>query len=91
MYFHGQKSRFFLTATPEARAKRRLIDLQNQGETSISLEQLTADIEQRDYLDSTRAIAPLKKAENAIEIITDDLTVEQVINQILSYIKAHYQ
>ena len=80
--------KIFLTATPEARAKRRLIDLQNQGETDIDLEQLTEDIKQRDYLDSSREIAPLQKAEDAIEIITDDLTVEEVINQVSSYATA---
>ena len=84
--FPSAEVKIFLTATPQARAKRRLIDLQNQGENNIDLEKLTADIEQRDYLDSTRAIAPLQKAKDAIEIITDDLTVEEVINKISSYV-----
>ena len=78
--------KIFLTATPEARAKRRLIDLHNQGENDVTLEQLIADIKQRDHLDSTRELAPLQKAEDAIEIITDDLTVEEVINQIRSHL-----
>jgi pantoate ligase/cytidylate kinase len=84
--FPQAEVKIFLTATPEARAKRRLIDLQNQGENNIDLEQLTAEIKHRDHLDSTREIAPLQKAQDAIEIMTDDLTVEEVIQQITSYI-----
>ncbi|MGI0479965.1 bifunctional pantoate--beta-alanine ligase/(d)CMP kinase [Geminocystis sp. CENA526] len=84
--FPEAEFKIFLTATPLARAKRRLIDLENQGENNINLEQLVTDIEQRDYLDSTRDIAPLKKAENSIEIITDNLTIDEVINKIKSYI-----
>ena len=85
--FPGAEVKIFLTATPEARAKRRLVDLHNQGENNITLEQLTAEIEKRDHLDSTRELAPLQKAADAIEIITDDLTVEEVIDKIRSYVK----
>ncbi|BAQ64085.1 bifunctional pantoate--beta-alanine ligase/(d)CMP kinase [Geminocystis sp. NIES-3709] len=85
--FPEAEFKIFLTASSQARAKRRLMDLQNQGENNVNLEQLIADIEHRDYLDSTRDIAPLKKAENSIEIITDNLTIEEVINKIKSYVQ----
>jgi pantoate ligase/cytidylate kinase len=84
--FPEAEFKIFLTASPLARAKRRLIDLENQGENNINLEQLITDIEQRDYLDSTRDIAPLKKAEDSIELITDNLTIEEVVNKITSYL-----
>lgn len=84
--FPEAQLKIFLTASPQARAKRRLIDLQNQGENNINLEELINDIQQRDYIDSTREISPLKKAPNAKEIITDDLTAEEVINTIKSYL-----
>ncbi|AFZ53855.1 pantoate--beta-alanine ligase [Cyanobacterium aponinum] len=84
--FPHAQLKIFLTATPQARAKRRLIDLQNQGESNIDLDTLIKEIEERDYLDSTRAIAPLKKAEDAIELITDNLTIDQVIEKIKSYL-----
>lgn len=80
--FPHAQLKIFLTATPAARAKRRLIDLENQGETHISLTDLIAEIEARDYQDSTRLIAPLKKADDATEIITDDLTIDQVVEKI---------
>ena len=84
--FPHAKVKIFLTATPKARAKRRMIDLQAQGETDTTLEQLVNEIKQRDHLDSTRELAPLQKAPDAIEIVTDDLTVEEVINKILAMI-----
>lgn len=84
--FPSAELKIFLTASPKARAKRRLIDLENQGENNVNLEELIAEIQQRDYLDSTREIAPLKKAEDAREIITDDLTIEEVINNIKNYL-----
>lgn len=80
--FPDAELKIFLTASVEERAKRRLQDLQNQGRQDIKLEQLAQDIQQRDAQDSNRAIAPLKKADDAIEIITDNLTIEQVINKI---------
>jgi len=86
--FPHAQLKIFLTATPQARAKRRLVDLQNQGETNIDLDTLIKEIEQRDYLDSTRAIAPLKKAEDAIELITDNLTIDEVIEKIKGYLKS---
>jgi pantoate ligase/cytidylate kinase len=84
--FPEAELKIFLTASSQARAKRRLIDLENQGEKNINLEQLIADIQERDDIDSTREIAPLKKAENAIKIITDNSTIEEVINNIKSYL-----
>ncbi|MEL6927151.1 MAG: (d)CMP kinase, partial [Cyanobacteria bacterium J06600_6] len=47
------------------------------------VEQLEADIKSRDAQDSNRAIAPLKKAEDAIELVTDNLSIEAVINKIV--------
>ncbi len=75
--------KIFLTASAEERAKRRWQDLQNQGRDDIDLQQLAQDIQKRDEQDSNREIAPLKKADDAIELITDNLTVEQVIDKII--------
>lgn len=88
--FPEAELKIFLTASPLARAKRRLIDLENQGENNLNLQQLIADIEQRDYVDSTREIAPLKKAQDSIELITDNLTIDQVINKIKHYLKKFF-
>jgi pantoate ligase/cytidylate kinase len=84
--FPDAEVKIFLTASAAERARRRSIDLKNQGETDIDLEQLQREIEKRDEQDSNRAIAPLKKAIDAIEIITDGLTIEQVTDKIVQLI-----
>lgn len=74
--------KIFLTASPEIRAARRLKDMQEMGQTA-DLETIKADIKQRDFLDSTRETAPLKQAEDAVLIDTDNFTLAQVCQQVL--------
>ncbi len=81
--FPDAELKIFLTASVSERAKRRLLDLQNQGYKDIDLAQLEKEIQERDEKDSNRAIAPLKKADDAIEVITDHLTREEVIQKIV--------
>lgn len=80
--FIDAELKIFLTASVEERAKRRLKELQQQGVINITLEALQQEIAERDYKDSTRAIAPLKQAHDAILINTDGLTIEEVTQQI---------
>ena len=81
--FPDAELKIFLTASAPERARRRFLDLQNQGYKDIDLGKLEKEIIERDTKDSSRAIAPLKKADDAIEIITDNLTIEAVINNII--------
>lgn len=74
--------KFFLTASKEERAKRRLLELETKGRTDLTFEQVLNDIVVRDEKDSTRAIAPLKQAPDAILIDTTNLSIEEVCNQI---------
>jgi pantoate ligase/cytidylate kinase len=60
-----------------------LQELRDRGHQDIELEQLIQDIQRRDEQDSNRSIAPLQKATDAIEIVTDGLTVEQVTAKIM--------
>ena len=85
--FPDAEVKIFLTASVSERAKRRYQDLIRQGEEDIDLLVLEQEIAHRDYLDSHRSLAPLVKAEDAIEVNTDGLTIEQVIEKIveLSY------
>ncbi|MEO1670612.1 MAG: bifunctional pantoate--beta-alanine ligase/(d)CMP kinase [Cyanobacteria bacterium J06631_2] len=80
--FPDAELKVFLTATPAERARRRMQDLQAQGRNDIDLKQLEQDIKKRDEQDSNRAIAPLKKADDAIKLVSDNLTVEEVIADI---------
>ena len=82
--FPDAELKIFLTASVQERARRRQQDLKDQEFDSVSLEQLERDIQQRDFRDSTRAIAPLRKAPDAIEINTDGLSINEVIERIVS-------
>lgn len=80
--FPDAELKIYLTASVEERAQRRYRDLEAAEVELPSLEALIALIAERDRKDSTRAVSPLQKADDAIEIMTDDLTAEQVIKQI---------
>ncbi|MCM3713615.1 (d)CMP kinase [Halalkalibacter oceani] len=76
----------FLTASVEERARRRFEEQQAKGMES-SLEQLKEEIARRDNLDSTRAFAPLKKADDAVEIDSTNLSIEEVAAKIIELVK----
>lgn len=78
--------KIFLTASAEARAKRRFIELQEKGE-DVTLESVIADMKQRDHDDETRAAAPLKKADDAVLVDTSELTLEQSIEAVEAVIR----
>lgn len=76
----------FMTATPEARAKRRCLELEEKGMPQ-SYEEVLADIIARDKQDSERAAAPLKPASDAVMFVNDDYGIEECIDHIISLIK----
>jgi cytidylate kinase len=83
--FPDAEIKFFLLASAKTRAQRRILDLKALGEDPV-LEILINEIEKRDQEDSNREIAPLKKADDAIEIITDDKTKDEVLETMLKEI-----
>jgi cytidylate kinase len=76
--------KFFLTASAEERARRRLKELEEKGEKH-DFNEILEDIKKRDKLDSEREIAPLKKADGAIEIDTTNLDIDGVVNKLMMY------
>lgn len=80
--------KFFITASIKERARRRFSELKEKGESNISLSQIEQEIRERDIKDSTRQIAPLKQAEDAILIDNTNLTIEESICKILDIIKS---
>ena len=70
--------KIFLTASAEVRAKRRTDELTAKGQ-KVSYEQTLKDIQQRDYQDMNRPIAPLKQAKDAVLLDTSDLGIEEVV------------
>ncbi|HTV75132.1 MAG TPA: (d)CMP kinase [Candidatus Acidoferrales bacterium] len=75
--------KIFLTASVEARVQRRLAELQAQG-VVVDGQTLHAQVVERDRLDATRPVAPLRPASDAVEIDSSDLTVEDVVERIVA-------
>lgn len=80
--------KIFLTASAEERARRRWHDLANRGE-HIEFDEVLANQRQRDQRDLRRAAGPLKKADDAIEISTDGLTADEVVERLEAVVRQH--
>ena len=78
--------KIFLVASVEERAKLRFIENQEKG-IEMSYEELVEDIRRRDHIDSTRKESPLKKAEDAIEIDTTTMTIDDVVKTVTALIQ----
>lgn len=79
-------NKFFLNATPEARALRRYEELKNR-DIDVDYNIILEDIEKRDYIDSNRKVDPLRKADDALEIDSTNLSIEEVTEEICKMIK----
>ncbi|GKU24707.1 (d)CMP kinase [Clostridium folliculivorans] len=77
--------KFFLTASPEERATRRYEELKAKG-LEVDYSNILKDIIQRDYLDSNREVDPLSKADDALEVDTTGINIDQVVSKICEYI-----
>ncbi len=78
--------KFYITASVEVRTNRRYLELKEKGH-NVDYNELYKEIEQRDYNDKHRDFSPLKKADDAIELDTSNMTIDEVVNTIYSYIK----
>lgn len=82
--------KIFLTASAEARARRRHREQQANGiGVGMTLEEVTADILRRDHADMTRAVSPLRRAEDAVELDSSAMSLEQVVAWIVKHHQAH--
>lgn len=84
--FPDAQHKFFLTASSEIRAKRRFDEMKSKGIPG-SFDQVLANVIERDKMDSSRAVAPLKKADDAIEIDTSSLNVNEVFSLLCKHLK----
>ena len=78
--------KFFLTATPEARARRRCLERERKGEP-VSYEEVLTAIRERDIADSSRAASPLVQPEGAVWVDTSDMTEDEVVEFLLSRVQ----
>lgn len=86
--FPDAQIKIFLTGKPEVRAKRRYDELMTKYPDSnkgLTLEKVLEDINARDAYDSSRSVSPLKKADDAFEIDTSELSVDEIVFKILEY------
>lgn len=78
--------KFYLTASIDERAKRRFTELKEKG-FKVIFEEIKKEIENRDKIDTEREVAPLRKAEDAIVIDTTGKSIQEVVGEILYYLK----
>jgi cytidylate kinase len=79
--------KFYLTASAEERARRRTEEMRAKGEEA-DFETIKADIIRRDYQDSNRDFRPLRKADDAVEIDSTDMSIESVVDTMMAFIEA---
>lgn len=84
--FPDAQKKFFIDASASQRVNRRFKELKGLGQ-NISENDVTKDLTNRDKIDTTRQSSPLRKAEDAIYIDTTNLSIEQVVNKMLGYLK----
>ena len=89
--FPDSPARFYLTASAEARARRRQKEEIEKGIANQSAEAVKASLLARDAIDSTRKYAPLRKADGALEIDSSDLTLEQVVETVMNALPADWK
>ena len=87
--FKDAKLKIFLTASPEERAKRRHLELQNRGQ-EVNMPALIADIKKRDFKDSSREISPLIPAEDSIMIDSTEMSLDEVFSFTESIIRKEF-
>ena len=80
------KHKFFVTASPEVRAERRLKELRARGSMQETYEQVLAEIKLRDHNDSTRAYMPLRQTEDSLCIDTSEMTIDEALTTLLNAI-----
>ena len=80
--FPDAEVKVFLTASDEARARRRVLQNEQRGVGSTDFEEVLADIIRRDKYDSSRAASPLKAADDAVIVDSSDMTIEEVVARI---------
>lgn len=84
--FPDTKYKFFLNASAQERGRRRYQELVDKGQTVV-LEDIIENINKRDYIDSTREVAPLVKADDAIEVDSTSMTIDQVVTYISDMVR----
>lgn len=86
--FPDAELKIFVTASPEVRAQRRLLELQGKGDLSATFEQVLENVKQRDYIDSHREVSPLRQAEDARLLDNSELSIIEQSEIVLQWAKS---
>lgn len=84
--FPNADVKFYLTATVDSRARRRMVELEEKG-IYLDFEEVKKQVVERDRGDMERKVAPLRKADDAVEVDTTQMTVEQVVERLVSIVQ----
>ena len=84
--FPGARFKFFLTANVEERAQRRYLQLRN-SDAAVSLGRVLADLVERDEQDSSRSLAPLRQASDAVLLDSTGRSADQVVEQLMGFLR----
>jgi len=82
----GAKYKFYVDASFDERVIRRLKELAAKGKV-VTREEVAEDLKQRDHTDKTRKVGPLKKADDAIFVDTTDMTIDEVVDEVVGYMR----
>lgn len=88
--FPAAECKIFLTASPTERARRRVVDLASRGE-ELSLQEVLAQQAARDESDAARIVGPLRPADDAIEVCTDGLSAEEVVDRLEALVRERWK
>ncbi len=85
--FPNADLKFFLTARPEVRAQRRFDELQAKG-AAVTFDQTLEEVRLRDRQDTTRSVAPLRQAADAIRVDSSEMTIDQTVRTMVEIVRA---
>ena len=85
--FPDAECKLYLSASPRERAKRRQLEMERRGE-QVDLDELLQQLDQRDRRDATRRFGRMQKADDAIEVDTDGMTSEQVVDRLEEIVRS---
>jgi CMP/dCMP kinase len=85
--FPDAEAKFFLTARPEVRAKRRFDELVAKGDKEVTLEGTLEDVRRRDAQDTGRAVAPLKQADGAVLVDSSGMSIDEAVEAMVAHVR----
>ena len=89
--FPHAELKVFVTASAEVRAQRRLAELQGKGDTTTTFEEVLQNVVERDRIDSTREVSPLRQAEDALLLDNSAMTIPEQNQQLLAWARARIE